>query len=211
MIKNSSRNPQQNSRPNSEAESEEKFTDFFCWARALKFFGVLPGMGWGQNWLCCLSLGTNRKHVNRITRKFQENAENAGTVPGQSRDNLLKLLFMCFLPSLFFLPSLGPIRSARIADAPNTLLILAQQRRAKFLKVLVELCGRRLVNLADLVENLEIRLCPSPLRWPDSRESIRRFARIAWFSRIVSGFPDWTPFLRISVSSKRCFRKRRRQ
>ena len=32
------------------------------------------------------------------------------------------------------------------------------------------------------------------LRWPDSRESIRRFARIAWFMRIVSGFPNWTPF-----------------
>ena len=27
------------------------------------------------------------------------------------------------------------------------------------------------------------------LRWPDSRESIRRFARIASFSGIVSGFP----------------------
>ena len=37
------------------------------------------------------------------------------------------------------------------------------------------------------------------LRWPDSRESIRRFARIAWFSRIVSGFPSWTPFLRIAL------------
>ena len=37
-----------------------------------------------------------------------------------------------------------------------------------------------------------------PLRWLDSRESIRRFARITWFSRIVSGFPNWTPFLRIA-------------
>ena len=37
------------------------------------------------------------------------------------------------------------------------------------------------------------------LRWPDSRESIRRFARIAWFSRIVSGFPNCTPFLRIAL------------
>ena len=37
------------------------------------------------------------------------------------------------------------------------------------------------------------------LRWPDSRESIRRFARIAWFSRIVSGFPNWIPFFRIAL------------
>ena len=37
----------------------------------------------------------------------------------------------------------------------------------------------------------------SLLRWPDSCESICRFAWIAWFSRIVSGFPSWTPFLRI--------------
>ena len=32
------------------------------------------------------------------------------------------------------------------------------------------------------------------LRWPDSRESIRRFARIARFSRIVSGLPGPNPF-----------------
>ena len=36
------------------------------------------------------------------------------------------------------------------------------------------------------------------LRWPDSRESIRRFARIAWFLWIVAGLPNWTPFLRIT-------------
>ena len=43
------------------------------------------------------------------------------------------------------------------------------------------------------------------LRWPDSRESIRRFARIAWFSRIVSGFSNWTPFLRIALQgAKNC-------
>ena len=33
------------------------------------------------------------------------------------------------------------------------------------------------------------------LRWPDSRESIRRFARIAWFLRIVSGFLNFIDLL----------------
>ena len=45
----------------------------------------------------------------------------------------------------------------------------------------------------------------SSLRWPDSRGSNRRFAQIAWFSRIVSGFPNWTPFLRIALrGAKNC-------
>ena len=38
MMKNSSRNPQQNSQPNSQGQSEEKFTDFFCWAGAVSIF-----------------------------------------------------------------------------------------------------------------------------------------------------------------------------
>ena len=40
------------------------------------------------------------------------------------------------------------------------------------------------------------------LRWPDSREWIRRFARITWFSRIVSGFPSRTPFLRMALRGR---------
>ena len=40
------------------------------------------------------------------------------------------------------------------------------------------------------------------LRWPDSRESIRRFARIACFSRIVTGFPNWTLFLFANRASR---------
>ena len=43
------------------------------------------------------------------------------------------------------------------------------------------------------------------LRWPDSRELICRFAQIAWFLRIVSGFPNLTPFLRIAFwGAKNC-------
>ena len=39
----------------------------------------------------------------------------------------------------------------------------------------------------------------SVLRWPNLLDSIRRFAGIVWFSRIVSGFPNRTPFLRIAL------------
>ena len=37
------------------------------------------------------------------------------------------------------------------------------------------------------------------LRWPDSRESIRRFAWIAWFSRIVSGFRNRSDFCNLRL------------
>ena len=48
---------------------------------------------------------------------------------------------------------------------------------------------------------MQVPLWIQRLRWPDLRESIRRFTWIAWFARIVSGFPSWTPievFLRIN-------------
>ena len=58
-------------------------------------FGIVPGMGGGQIGLCvALVLGEKGKHINKNPRKFHE---NAGTVPGQSRDNPVKNLFMCFL------------------------------------------------------------------------------------------------------------------
>ena len=55
-------------------------------------------------------------------------------------------------------------------------------------------CDSSWGNLTFLKQLQIAHLTPWQLRWPDSRESIRRFAQIAWFSRIVSAFPNWTPF-----------------
>ena len=41
--------------------------------------------------------------------------------------------------------------------------------------------------------NIQDENCIADLRWPDSRKSIRKFARIAWFTQIVSGLLNWTP------------------
>ena len=51
------------------------------------------------------SLGKKGKHINKISWKSQEKGrDNPGTVPGQSRDNPVKILFLCFLVYWFFFP-----------------------------------------------------------------------------------------------------------
>ena len=50
-----------------------------------QLLGTVLGTGGGQICLCvAFFLGTKRKQINKIPRKSQE---NAGTIPGQSRDN----------------------------------------------------------------------------------------------------------------------------
>ena len=41
-------------------------------------------------------------------------------------------------------------------------------------------------------KRMVLRMASSFLRWPDWSKSIRRFARIAHFARIISGFQNWT-------------------
>ena len=66
-----------------------------------QLFGIVPEMGGGQFCLCvAFFLRGKGNHINKIPRKSQE---NAGTVLGQSRDNCVKILFMCFLVYWFLL------------------------------------------------------------------------------------------------------------
>ena len=56
--------------------------------------GIVPEMRGGQLvYVFSFFLG-KREHINKIPRKSQK---KAGTVPGQSLDNPVRIMFMCFL------------------------------------------------------------------------------------------------------------------
>ena len=63
-----------------------------------QLFGIVPGMGGGQNCLCVPFLLGKKGN---IYTKFKENLKKK---PGQSRDNPVKHLFMCFLFIGFSVP-----------------------------------------------------------------------------------------------------------
>ena len=64
-----------------------------------QFFGIVPGKGVGQNCLC-------------VACSWGEKHENDGTVVGQSWDNPVNILFMCFLCIGF----LGPRTISKIVS-----------------------------------------------------------------------------------------------
>ena len=123
-----------------------------------------------------------------------------------------------------FLSTRGPLTTS--AAVKQTMLVDYGSRDQLFLEVVADIRAR-LLKIAGVSKELPVHTStahgwasekgglwgkgsfqkgpenlPPPERsreTRDLRESIRRFARIAWFSRIVSGFPNRTPFLRIAL------------
>ena len=71
-----------------------------------QLLGIVPGMSGGLFvFMCCpfffLGGGGKGKHINKIPRKSEE---KAGTVLGQSQDNPVKIMFVCFVVYCFSCP-----------------------------------------------------------------------------------------------------------
>ena len=83
--------------------------------------------------MCCRFLGEKGKHINKIPRKSQK---SAGTVPGLSRDNPVKIMFMCFVVYWFFSGPesyiLGGFESPFLQNLATQKIAIAEKYRCVF-------------------------------------------------------------------------------